>query len=315
MLSDLVLIHRMGPQSSADDRGSVSGEWTLWRTCLRQIYLGFRPSREEIDFPVRQDDEVFYAADAYRFLIEVLCGLHSRVLGENEIVSQFKKRFFEEELSPEFSQSFRKIAQSLLSDMKQVRRKHPLNLGAHSYGSFCRKETEGEARVTLIGTGELSLSILPWLTKKSEVQIAYRSVKGRNLFSKKLEAGSTQPSNLFFSALSTPNLDLSGALVVAAPISARHVEAMIGRASRRPSRLVDLRGEAEKDPILPLELEEGGDIPIVDLQDFFREMEASNRAASAVRVAALKCAADLAEARLDAESILIRTQGWEDLVG
>lgn len=315
MLTDLVLVHRTGSSDPLGDEGPVSKEWALWKTCLRQIALGFRPAGGEIDFPRRQGDEVFYAADAYRFLLEVLCGLHSRVLGENEIVSQFKKRFLEEELPEGFSGALRKLGQALLADMKQVRRKHPLNLGSHSYGSYCRKETERLPRVTLIGTGELSLSILPWLTKKASVQVAYRSAKGRNSLLGKLDPATRESMLIQFSALSSPILDLSGALVVAAPISAREIEAMLVRASIRPSKVIDLRGESEKDPILPVIEREGTDLPIVDLQDFFHETEASNRSASAVRVAALKTAANLAETRLDAESILIRTQGWEDLVG
>lgn len=308
MLTDLVLIHRTGPAIAPE-----GGAWVVWKTCLRQIYLSRRPvGSATIDFPLLQGDEVFYEADAYRFLLEVLCGLHSRVLGENEIVSQFKKRFFEEELPSEVSGDFRKLAQSLLADMKQVRREHPLNLGAHSYGSYCRKETERDSRITIVGTGELTLSILPWISKKSEIQILYRSEKGRDSLISKA-GGIAVPVHCV--SVSTEVLDLSGALVIAAPMGAREIEAMIARAEVKPSRLIDLRGEAEKDPLLPIESPDGSDLPVLDLQDFFRETEISNRAASAARMAALARVAKLAEARLESDSIQIRTQGWEDLVG
>jgi glutamyl-tRNA reductase len=287
----------------------------VWKTCLREIFLARRSPDGVLE--TLPGDEVFYEQDAYRFLLEVLCGLHSRILGENEIVGQFKKRFLEEALPADLSDDFRRLAQALLADMKQVRRQHPLNVGAHSYGSYCRKESEGDARATILGTGELAVAIAPWLSRKSETQILYRSENGRASFARKVSGGAASVArSIRFAPLATSaGLDLSGVLVIAAPLSAREIEALLSRASALPSKLIDLRGESAGDPLLPIALADGRDLPVLDLQDFFREAEASNRAAATLRAAALARVARLADARLESESILIRTYGWEDLCG
>jgi glutamyl-tRNA reductase len=312
MLSELVLVHRTSP-APAHPLGAEG--WFVWKTCLREIYLARRSSEGALE--TSPGDEVFYGPDAYRFLLEVLCGLHSRILGENEIVGQFKKRFLEEALPGEFADDFRRLAQALLADMKQVRREHPLNVGAHSYGSYCRKEAEGESRATLLGTGELALAIAPWLSRKAETQVLYRSENGRDSLARKIsETNSTAARSLRFAPLANAKaLDLSGLLVIAAPISAREIEALLAEVSGLPSKLVDLRGESAGDPLLPIALADGRELPVLDLQDFFREAETSNREASVLRAAALVRIARLTEARLESESILIRTYGWEDLCG
>jgi glutamyl-tRNA reductase len=309
MLSELVLVHRALPAPSLSP---VGGGDIVWRTCLREIRVFFQNSDTEIE--ATSHDEVYLGGEAYRFLLEVLCGLHSRILGENEIVGQFKKRFLDEALPEVYADDFRRLAQSLLADMKQVRRQHPLNLGAHSYGSFCRRELEGASPVTMIGTGELAVAIAPWFSRKTEVRVLHRSESGRESFLRKL-SGAAVARTARFAAIDSKILDLSGALVIAAPLSAREIEALIARATSRPSKIIDLRGNSAEDPILPVTLADGSEAIVLDLQDFFREAESANRAATTLKAAAMIRIAHLTDARLDSESILIRTYGWEDLCG
>jgi glutamyl-tRNA reductase len=311
MLSELVLVHRTLPAPSLS---AIGGGDLVWRTCLREIRLAFQDSAAEI--AVAPSDEVYSGADAYRFLLEILCGLHSRILGENEIVGQFKKRFLEEALPEAYADDFRRLAQALLTDMKQVRRQYPLNLGAHSYGSFCRRELEGASPVAILGTGELAVAIAPWFSKKTEVRVLHRSEESRARFERKLsQANSGVARTLVYRAIDANPLDLSGALVIAAPLSAREIDALIARASVHPTKVIDLRGDSAEDPILPITLPDGSEATVLDLQDFFRDAESANRTASGLKAAALARVARLTDARLDSESIVIRTYGWEDLCG
>lgn len=301
MFQELKIIHRTSAIPFPDDEDLV-----LWETCLRKILIG--PSAAFHLIPLEEGDEIFTAERAYQFLLEILCGLHSRILGENEIVGQFKKRFMKSPLSPCFCARYLRLPQMILADMKQVRSEFPLNSGTHSYGSFVRKEKTPGA-VTLLGTGEISLVIYPWLTECSTaLKVMYRSETGREHFVSSLSSA----GNAEFLPFGSLGVDFSGTLVVAAPLSAREITDLFIRNSEAggiwPDKVIDLRGDCATDPLfIPCE--------VTDLNDFFSEVKAVDEVGIARRDLALSTIQDLTDARLQAESIQIRTQGWEDLCG
>jgi glutamyl-tRNA reductase len=306
MLSGLALVHR--PFSRSREAAPLFGEgWASWRTCLREIVVHPRGAEEVV--PLSPEEKLFIGEEAYRFLLEVVCGLHSRVPGENEIVGQFKRRFLEEPLPAEVASEFSRLSRWLLADMKSVRTRFPVNAGAHSYGSFCRKVSESASRVTILGAGELAVSILPWMKKKTRVRILYRSDAGRDRLLSRIEESCPETlSTLELEPIGCEALDCEGeALVIAAPIAASDVANLLGES--RPSRIVDLRAEGATDALSV----EGSEVVV--LGDFFREAEASAAAAERAREAALSEIARLARARAEFEPMIIRTLGWEDLCG
>ena len=69
---------------------SLLQDTALFETCLRKIY--FFDEDAEIRTELLEKKIKFYqGSEALQRLLEVLCGLHSRVLGETEIFGQFKK--------------------------------------------------------------------------------------------------------------------------------------------------------------------------------------------------------------------------------
>jgi len=75
-----------------DFQGST--DFFCLNTCQRVIYLGFK------FFPLNHLEkqvsaEVYSGSKAYHHLLKIICGLESKILGESEIVHQFKTSFHE----------------------------------------------------------------------------------------------------------------------------------------------------------------------------------------------------------------------------
>ncbi|MBC7384851.1 MAG: hypothetical protein H7301_01665 [Cryobacterium sp.] len=297
----------------------------LWETCLRQILLGSAPAVSA--FAQDDEDEIFHGEAAYAFLLEVLCGLHSKVLGENEIVGQFKKRFLKSGMPLAYQQEFGRLPQVLLADMKRVRAMYPLNLGNHSYGSFVRRIVNerlsdsptrySHSPISLVGTGELAKAILPWIiSPQKPVTIFHRSEIGKMSFEKACAKEMKIPvQSLYWSCMSTESPTFSAVgevMILAAPISAARVLKGLKENAEAggifPSLVFDFRGNCAVDPLLiPSE--------VVDLHDFFRQSKSVDEASAERRKKASLMISELSAARIDSESMQIRTQGWEDLCG
>ena len=70
--------------------------------------------------------------EAYRLLLEILCGLRSPMVGETQVMGQFKA--FLASLDREHAWVNR-VGQRLLTDARDVRTRHLQGLGSRSYGS------------------------------------------------------------------------------------------------------------------------------------------------------------------------------------
>ena len=68
-----------------------------WQTCLRRIlFLNSSDNRAvieaaEVGKATPPTVEVFRGEEAYRFLLEVICGLNSPIVGETAVMGQFKE--------------------------------------------------------------------------------------------------------------------------------------------------------------------------------------------------------------------------------
>lgn len=141
--------------------------WVSWETCIRKFL--FLPDPHNVpkeDFN-RLGFDLYQGQQALEFLLEVLCGAHSRIFGENEIFGQFKKLHAEGKLeevpflrNPEFL-SF------IYNATKTVRSENFINSGSNSYGSYLRKATKNESEISIIGKGQLSKKLQEWLSEKN----------------------------------------------------------------------------------------------------------------------------------------------------
>jgi glutamyl-tRNA reductase len=167
-----------------------------FETCQRRIWIDLHGLSQN---PSHQGEQ------AYSFLLEVICGLHSRIFGETEILGQFKAFVKKHpELSPWSSW--------LLEDAKMIRSHWLRDVGAHSYGSVVRRWCASKNKITILGTGQLSAKLTPWLKGASQL-------RSRNL----------------------ETLPESDAVVIAAPIPDL---TLMQLQLQKPSALwIDLRGE------------------------------------------------------------------------
>jgi glutamyl-tRNA reductase len=154
---------------------SITNECFVLRTCQRTILLSFN------DIPTSQlpkSGEYYRAEEAYAFLLETICGLKSKLLGENEIVGQFKNAYQEFIQQPHKDKKLLVILEKLFKDTKDIRTQHLIGVGQKTYASIARKHLlkKNVEKVLILGTGELAEDLILQLKKKVQV-----SITGRNL--------------------------------------------------------------------------------------------------------------------------------------
>ena len=256
--------------------------WTLpetaaiWHTCIRDV--AFFDSAPET---LPKDAEWLDGGDAYAFLLETICGLRSPMLGETQVLGQF--RSFLGSLEPADASWLGPVGQQLMNDARAIRERHLRGLGSRSYGSAVRRHLDDAVTVAVIGAGALASEILPYVSDTASVDRWTRA-----------------------SIADAAERPISGAptvLLIAAPVSAADIARVAARYSRL-LRVIDMRGASERDA-LALET------AIVTLDDLFADVEAS-AAAGAERAAAARAEIRRLAAAYEQRHQL-RPFGWDDL--
>lgn len=267
--------------------GSVPPGVPVWRTCLREVL--FSQSAEALS----DDAATLTEGRAYQLLLEILCGLRSPMIGETQVVAQF--RSFLSELPREHSW-IRHVGQRLLADARQVRTVHLQGVGTHSYGNAVRTCLGAAEIAVLVGTGKLAADILPFVAGGGRAVHQWgrtRDVKTRQGVSYRvLESTDASPAT-----------NVPAVLIIAAPAPS---SALVSLVAAYPglTRVVDLRAEAEMDPLAV-------QVSTVTLADLFARAGDGSRAVSAQIEAAR---ADIAErSRRYEQRANVRPFGWEDL--
>jgi glutamyl-tRNA reductase len=276
-------VWQRSPQASPN-----ASPWPVFRTCRREIAFA-----EPASMPPA-DAETLSGETAYAHLLQVICGLDSPMLGETEVMHQF--RTFVDGLPAEHH-SLQSLGRRLLADARAVRAQHLSGLGSRSYGSAVRRHVRGCERVAVIGTGMLCREVLPFVADDRRLVDVYGR---RPEFDSPL--ASVCYRQLDHSAAESP-LEGQTALVIAAPVDAT-VIAQVARRYVSVGCVIDLRGEADAEPVPPL-------APIVSLADVFNEMQRAAQVADR-RVTAAK--GDIARyARAFATRAVLNPSGWHDL--
>lgn len=265
----------------------ISADTPVWRTCLREVWFA------EGDAECWSSDRGIAPVvngEAYCLLLEILCGLQSPLLGETQVMGQF--RSFLSSLGDEHAW-LKQLGQRLLADAREVRAQHLQGLGSRSYGSAVRRYLNDVSHVAVIGTGKLAQEILPFLADD-----------GRSVDQWGRTASETPP--VTFRQLDAQDDDVSAlptALIVAAPVSSAVVDGVAARyvALRR---VIDLRGELG---LAALHVA----VPITTLEHLFAHMAAASGSASPRVEAALSDIA--ARSRRYELRDELRPFGWDDL--
>jgi glutamyl-tRNA reductase len=260
----------------------------VWRTCLREI--AFVDPRRKAD-----SAGVLSEAAAYGHLLDVICGLDSPIVGETEVMHQFKA--FVASLPAEHG-ALGELGQRLLADAGAIRARYLIGLGPRSYGSAVRRHVRDVPRVALVGTGMLASDVLAFVADEGRVVDLW----GRREAVDMVLAPSVTYRRLDESS-SMPMAESDTAMVIAAPISSCDISRTAGRYDRLV-RIVDLRAEGAEDPPPPVP-------DLVTLQDVFAEVSRAARGADGRVAAAREEIRQCALAYASREKL--RPSGWHDL--
>ena len=297
MISEMVIINT---KRSTGKTIPAYNPGVQWATCLRQINIFNGAEFSLIRGHLRPGQEVYRGVEAYRFLLEVVCGLHSPIIGETEVMGQFRE-FCAKTDFPETPWGYwlKQMVNDLLTDAKRIRHQFLHDQGSQSYGSLAARYLKGIPAVVFLGAGKLVREMLPWLSAQAEVTVVNRSRQAA-------EALQAEHAGLRVAGL-TDGLVAVGtaaALVVAAPLAAEEIVGWVDGQGIDFARTLDLRGESERDP-----LRMTGEV--LDLHGFFALLEGERRRAAEISAVASE------EIRICAEQHLKQMQcrpfGWEDL--
>jgi glutamyl-tRNA reductase len=286
MFSEFYILHKKNPTGAEVLPEQVP---FVFKTCLR--LMGFAWLSEGETLKVSKEYEVFHGEKAYRFLVEVICGLHSPVIGETEVFGQFKT-FLQ---CNNIDHPLATILSYAVIDTKKIRAQYLRDLGGQSYGSLVRKKISRPAEVHLIGSGAFVGDLLPWIYKdENQVLVHARNVQ------KAEDQWKTRYSKIQCVSLDSQKIT-SGMVIIAAPISAQQIEALI---ENKDLTVIDLRGESREDGC-------HGFKNYHTLAQFFATIEKNQQHLSSVKDATLTAIQQFSQGRMLVESF--RPFGWDDI--
>lgn len=192
MLRNLGVLHFPGDSSKLNEQfGSKvyeslahisqfsAGDGLIIKTCQRTLVIYYFASSH---CPMSNiPSEYFHGHPAYSFLLEVLCGLKSKILGENEISNQFKIAYQNYLKLPNRHPQLLDIMEKLFKDAKKIRTDHLKEIGQHSYAGIARKivqNTPGhgpKSCILLFGSGTLAEEVISQFNKRYKIFICARN--------------------------------------------------------------------------------------------------------------------------------------------
>ena len=298
VLDELVIINH---PAGTEDNLPTPLHGLQWKTCLRRISLLNQAESNSVAPAASSESEFYRGKDAYRFLLEVVCGLRSPLVGETAVMGQFKE-FCAQTKFPNSSwgRFLRQFTSELLADAKRVRHDHLEGMGSQSYGGLVRQHLKDIPATSVLGAGKLAKEILPWLLGKTDVTVFSRDrLRAEGLLEEYPQIHLRQ-----FAMADTATANRKVALIIAAPLSASEIEKWVSVQTTQFVKALDLRGEAETDPVQ-------ASFPVIRLSDLFDALK-NDRPKLAGRVASARD-----EIRQTAQRVIEQAQfrpfGWEDL--
>jgi hypothetical protein len=129
------------------------------KTCQRQLWIFF----DSRSFAL-EGAQLLQSFPAYVFLLQICCGLQSKVPAETEIFGQIKKAWQDYCYQYQNRGCLDEFMQKLFEDTKDIRAQYLQGLGSSSYGSLLRFFfKKKEQRLLLVGAGQLADALMPFL--------------------------------------------------------------------------------------------------------------------------------------------------------
>ncbi len=147
-------------------------------TCQRNLVL----STSSLE-GIQQHYECYKDTKAYIYLLEVICGLKSRLIAENEIVAQFKTAI-EQYLSHHHrSYEITTTLQKILQDQKSVRSKFLKGISQKTYAALAKKilKKSTHKNILILGSGMLAEDLINQFKKSHNVFITARNTENLDL--------------------------------------------------------------------------------------------------------------------------------------
>ncbi len=146
------------------------------KTCQRTLILAF--DRDPSPLLSATSHEVQQGQEAYLFLLETICGLKSKLIGENEIVGQFKDAYKIYAASPKKDTRLLLILEKLFKDAKDIRTDYLIGISQKTYASLTRRHLIQRARaqeIVVLGSGQLAEDLINQFKKKAKVILCARN--------------------------------------------------------------------------------------------------------------------------------------------
>jgi glutamyl-tRNA reductase len=174
MLHAIKLLHIQGNTSELSSELLEEKGIFLLKTCQRALIVKTSP----ISLNHRELGEYHEGKDAYKFLLETICGLKSKLQGESEIVSQFKEAYHNYLQTEVRSSVILRVLEKLFKDAKEIRRDYLIKIGQQSYAGIARRIVQTKydsGKVLILGSGQLAKDVLKLLQKRYEISISARN--------------------------------------------------------------------------------------------------------------------------------------------
>lgn len=158
MIENLIVHHQL--KTTGEVQLPIQMGDLLIETCQRYLLISW-------DSTGMQKSE-FRGETAYRLLLEICCGLRSRLIAEQEVTRQFKDALQQYLQRQDRLSEMILIMEKLLKDTKNIRHLYLQGLGQSSYAGLCRKilkESNHQGDVLIIGSGNLALDLKKVLAK------------------------------------------------------------------------------------------------------------------------------------------------------
>lgn len=163
--------------SGYDPEASEHPQCFILKTCQRTLVLGHGTTNFINN--VEKITENFTGTEAYSYLLHIICGLKSKLVGENEIVGQFKQAYIDYSSGDHKNTHLLMILEKLFKDSKEIRSKYLLGLSQKTYSSITRRHIvnkNGAQEVLILGSGQLAEDLINQFKKKIKVFISARNI-------------------------------------------------------------------------------------------------------------------------------------------
>jgi len=167
-------------------------------TCQRRLFIGLGVWPDKalafLNDRGRHGLSVHFGTDAYIYLLEVITGLKSRLLGESEVAGQFKKAYDQYKRFSHFNSVTGQIIEKLMRDGKEIKCKYLQSIGQYSYAGLAKRVLQKNFisdRILIVGTGALARDTGTLLGKYDDLSFTGRNQEKLEEICKKFDRSAT----------------------------------------------------------------------------------------------------------------------------